>query len=234
MAEHIEDRVARLERLVAELQQHHAGAASHETASYEIRNGFLLSPTGAPVDFQESPNAGGAAYERTLVVIHFTAGRGFDYTSRHFMKDASDASAHFLVSKAEGDRLRQFVSTKQRAWHVGKSEWKGRGSCNGYALGIELDNAGPLDAEGLDRWGQRPAQVVELAGKLWEGFPDHQIGRTVDLILAMRVAHPTLLEVIGHQHCATPAGRKIDPGPAFPWATLAQELEGTGLEVIAA
>src|ERR1700712_209411 len=48
-----------------------------------------------------------------------------------------EVSAHFLVRR--DGALLQFVSCDARAWHAGKSSWKGRSDCNDFSVGIELE-----------------------------------------------------------------------------------------------
>ena len=101
-------------------------------------------------------------------------------------------SAHFLVRR--DGRLRQFVSCDQRAWHAGASSWRGRGNCNDWSIGIEL--------EGLE------GQTFEAA----------QYATLVALLAVLARRYP-LHEVVGHEHVAP--GRKLDPGPGFDWPRLA-------------
>lgn len=100
-------------------------------------------------------------------------------------------SAHFVIRR-DGELL-QFVSCEQRAWHAGRSCWRGRDNCNDYSIGIEL--------EGLEGGVFEDAQYDALAGLLPR--------------LARR--YP-LRAVAGHEHVAP--GRKADPGPGFEWARL--------------
>jgi len=44
----------------------------------------------------------------------------------------------------------QFVSADDRAWHAGRSHWRGRDNCNDDSIGIEL--------EGLEDTPFEPAQ----------------------------------------------------------------------------
>ena len=104
-------------------------------------------------------------------------------------------SAHFLVRR-DGE-LMQFVSCDQRAWHAGRSSWRGRENCNDYSIGIEL--------EGLEGERFEAAQYHALAALLRE--------------LAQR--YP-LEGVAGHEHVAR--GRKLDPGPGFDWVRLMSML----------
>ena len=97
-------------------------------------------------------------------------------------------SAHFLVQR-DGSLL-QFVPTDRRAWHAGASNFAGRGRCNDFSIGIEL--------EGTDTQPFEPAQYRTL----------------VALSLALQARH-ALADVVGHEHVAP--GRKTDPGPFFDW-----------------
>ena len=101
-------------------------------------------------------------------------------------------SSHFVIRR-DGELL-QFASTALRAWHAGRSSWRGRENCNDFSVGIEL--------EGLE--GER--------------FEDVQYARLVELLAALASAHPSLSELAGHEHVAP--GRKMDPGPGFEWPRL--------------
>lgn len=111
-------------------------------------------------------------------------------------------SAHFLIRR-RGDLL-QFVSTDARAWHAGKSVFRGLENCNDFSLGIEL--------EGTD---ERP-------------FTAKQYLRLARLTAQLQRRYPaiTLDRIVGHSDIAP--GRKTDPGPAFDWARLRAALEQSG------
>lgn len=111
-------------------------------------------------------------------------------------------SAHFVIRR--GGEVLQFVPTDRRAWHAGASSWRGRGDCNSWSVGIELEGLEGLDFE--------PAQLAALAR----------------LLRALRRRHP-LAEVVGHEHVAP--GRKADPGPGFAWATLRGALRARDLRL---
>jgi N-acetyl-anhydromuramoyl-L-alanine amidase len=104
-------------------------------------------------------------------------------------------SAHFVIRR-QGELL-QFVSCDQRAWHAGRSHWRGRSNCNDDSIGIEL--------EGLEGDTFTPAQYQALT--------------TLCQALAQR--YPTA-HVAGHEHVAP--GRKQDPGPGFDWAHWRAQL----------
>jgi AmpD protein len=104
-------------------------------------------------------------------------------------------SAHFFVRR--DGRLLQFVSCDQRAWHAGRSTWRGREDCNDFSVGIEL--------EGLEGSTFEAAQYLRLAR----------------LIRALASRYP-IEEVVGHEDVAP--GRKFDPGAGFDWACLRKRL----------
>lgn len=107
------------------------------------------------------------------------------YASIHGLR----VSAHFFIRR-DGELI-QFVSCLQRAWHAGDSNWRGRGRCNDFSIGVEL--------EGNDD----------------QPFSDAQYACLNRLIPALRAAYPDLCEVAGHADIAP--GRKTDPGPCFDW-----------------
>lgn len=112
-------------------------------------------------------------------------------------------SAHFVVRR--GGEVLQFVATDRRAWHAGASQWRGRGDCNSWSVGIEL--------EGLEGGSFEPAQYAALAR----------------LLRALRRRHPAIVEAVGHEHVAP--GRKADPGPGFRWPALRAALRGRWLRL---
>ncbi|MEO8298393.1 MAG: 1,6-anhydro-N-acetylmuramyl-L-alanine amidase AmpD [Burkholderiales bacterium] len=100
-------------------------------------------------------------------------------------------SAHFLLRR-DGE-LVQFVGVNERAWHAGASNWQGRGNCNDYSVGIELEGleGQPFEAAQYDA-------LVALLRQLRRGWP--------------------ITEVVGHEHVAP--SRKGDPGAGFDWRHL--------------
>ena len=99
-----------------------------------------------------------------------------------------EVSAHFLIRR-DGELI-QFVPCDRRAWHAGRSQWRGRERCNDFSIGIEIEGAD--DVPGTDRQYQVLAALVRA---LSERYP--------------------VQEVVGH--CDIAPGRKTDPGAAFDW-----------------
>lgn len=101
-------------------------------------------------------------------------------------------SAHFFVARDGG--VSQFVKCRDRAWHAGRSMFRGRDACNDFSIGIEL--------EGDDRGPFAAAQYESL----------------IPLLRALSARYPAIEAVVGHSQIAP--GRKSDPGPGFDWELL--------------
>lgn len=98
-------------------------------------------------------------------------------------------SSHFLVRRR--GELIQFVPCAKRAWHAGESSWKGRGRCNDFSIGVELEGTGETP------------------------FTDAQYRKLAELTRALQARYP-IADIAGHSDVAP--GRKHDPGPHFGWA----------------
>lgn len=109
-----------------------------------------------------------------------------------------EVSAHFLIERC--GRVTQFVSCHDRAWHAGRSQFKGRDNVNDFSIGIEL--------EGTDTESYTEAQYQSLNG----------------LTRCLQQYYPaiTLDRIIGHVDIAPE--RKTDPGPAFDWQRFRRSL----------
>ncbi|MFT4198184.1 MAG: N-acetylmuramoyl-L-alanine amidase [Pseudoxanthomonas sp.] len=143
--------------------------------------------------WQRSPNFN--QREPILIVLHYTAGQSAAQ-SLHTLKTRNSGgpvSVHYLIGR--DGRLYQLVRDDKRAWHAGGGRWGAITDVNSVSIGIELDNTG------------------------YEPFPDVQIDQLIVLLndLTARL-HIPRTQVIGHEDLAP--GRKIDPGPLFPWQRL--------------
>ncbi len=111
-------------------------------------------------------------------------------------------SAHLLIRR-DGE-LVQYVPFHRRAWHAGRSSWQGRGACNDFSIGIEL--------EGTDTDPFSWIQYRRLAASI------RSLCRTYPGLSPGRLA--------GHSDIAP--GRKTDPGRGFEWAKLRRLLAPRG------
>jgi AmpD protein len=112
--------------------------------------------------------------------------------------DGLRVSSHLLIRR-DGEVI-QFVPLGRRAWHAGDSSFRGQAACNDYSIGIEL--------EGTDDAPYTNAQYATLAPVL------HAIMSAYPAIDARRIAG----------HCDVAPGRKTDPGPAFDWLRMYDDL----------
>lgn len=147
-----------------------------------------------------------------MLVLHYT---GLNpKASEQWQKDPGGAalawlvnpqaqvSSHYLV-ETDG-RVFQLVPETLRAWHAGKSSWKGETDLNSASIGIEIVNLGHdhgIAGLGLPDY---PAKQIEAVialcqdiGKRWTIAPQR---------------------VLAHSDIAPE--RKGDPGEHFPWKQL--------------
>lgn len=109
-----------------------------------------------------------------------------------------EVSAHLLIRR-DGE-LVQYVPCQYRAWHAGRSHYRGRDNCNDFSIGIELEGCDHDPYEGVQY-----QQLVALLRGLFNAYPTLSADR-----------------LTGHSDIAP--GRKSDPGPAFNWRLLRRWL----------
>jgi len=191
----------------------------------------LFEGDGTPVPLQLSPNHGGALTPLFLVV-HYSATLSLQSTVGWFRGAAAGASAHLVVGR-QGEVV-QMVPFDQRAWHAGVSRWGPLDNLNSHSIGIELINAGGLDASGAGwvDWARNPIADDDLVvarhrhqatARGWQRFPQLQIARATEIAQALHRAY-RFLDVLGHDDVSP--HRKMDPGPAFPMEHFAAVVLG--------
>ncbi len=151
-----------------------------------------------------SPNYDRRAGAINTLVFHYTGMGDGALALRRLCQRQSKVSAHYLIE--EDGTVYALVDEKYRAWHAGRSFWRGLHDLNSHSIGIELVNPG-------HDLGYRP-------------FPKKQIGSLISLsksILARYAITP--FHVVGHGDIAP--WRKSDPGELFNWSLLAEN--GIGL-----
>ena len=146
-----------------------------------------------------APNWDERALRVTMIVLHYTGLADADGAVARLTDPAAKVSAHYLVH--EDGRVLRMVAEDKRAWHAGKSHWRGVTDVNSASIGIEIVNPG-------HEFGYRP-------------FHDEQIDAVVRLVSEIKDRHEISRgNVVGHSDIA-PA-RKRDPGELFPWHRLAK------------
>ena len=146
-----------------------------------------------------SPNFDDRDQPVSMLVLHYTGMPDAETAIERLCDPGSNVSCHYLVDE-DGGVLRM-VPEEKRAWHAGRSRWRGISGVNGVSIGIEIVNPG-------HEHGYRP-------------FPEEQIDALVRLVAEVKERHGiTRGNVVGHSDVA-PA-RKQDPGELFPWSRLAR------------
>ncbi|WP_433636272.1 N-acetylmuramoyl-L-alanine amidase [Kluyvera georgiana] len=151
-----------------------------------------------------------AAYPRIkMLVIHYTAD---DFDVSLTALTGKDVSVHYLIPAVPPlvrgkPRIWQLVPESELAWHAGASFWRGATRINDTSIGIELENRGWQKSEGTKFFTPfEPAQIQAL------------VPLAKDIIKRYNIEPQN---VVAHSDIAPQ--RKDDPGPLFPWQSLAQQ-----------
>ena len=100
-------------------------------------------------------------------------------------------SAHVLI-KRDGEII-QFVPFNMRALHAGESSFEGRGNCNDYSIGIELEGADDDD------------------------FEEIQYDKLCEVTIALQDEYKNITKENIKGHSDVAPRRKKDPGLFFKW-----------------
>ncbi|MET0597611.1 MAG: N-acetylmuramoyl-L-alanine amidase [Mesorhizobium sp.] len=160
--------------------------------------GFAPDHPGAEV--RVSPNFGmrREAVRPELIVLHYTGMETGEAAEAWLCDPISEVSSHYLVH--EDGRITQMVREADRAWHAGRSSWRGERDVNSLSIGIEVVNPGHA-------FGYRD-------------FTRAQVATVIALCRGIAERHGVRPEgVLAHSDVAP--GRKVDPGERFPWSELA-------------
>jgi N-acetylmuramoyl-L-alanine amidase len=130
------------------------------------------------------------------VVLHSTH-TSFEDAVATYLDPKTKISAHYVID-LEGD-LFQFVPEEKRAWHAGKSYWRGREALNDFSIGIELVDK---NSEGV---------IVPFTKK--------QVDALIFLFYDLYIKYHILPHnVVAHSDIAPE--RKDDPGIYLDWRYL--------------
>ena len=154
--------------------------------------------TPLPCSVASSPNHGDRKGRMVdAIILHYTDMPTADAALAVLRNPATEVSSHYLIDEQGG--LIQLVPESRRAWHAGRSYWQGERDLNSVSVGIEIANAG-------------------LRGG-FPAFPDRQIEAVIALCWDIVQRHGVAPDrILAHSDIAP--GRKVDPGPRFPWERL--------------
>jgi hypothetical protein len=96
--------------------------------------------------------------EPKIIVAHYTVSQTGPGVVATF--GARDSLSCHLTNFPDGTCV-QMVPFNRTAAHAGKSSWQGRSSCNGFSVGIEMVNPGPVFL--------RDSKYFDVNGREWTG-----------------------------------------------------------------
>ncbi len=156
------------------------------------------------------------------VVIHFTTADFAESLRLLTQRTERPVSAHYLVPES-GDSsyprsrllVHRLVDEERRAWHAGRSFWRGAEALNASSIGIEIVNRSACSGLDLLSDAATPEDACEF-----RDFDPEQIDLVIELLLDILERHPRIdpVDIVGHADIA--ANRRLDPGPKFPWRRL--------------
>ena len=179
------------------------------------------------VEYVSSPNQGGEISPK-FIVMHYTAGYTAQSAINTLCNPDRKASAH-IVLDTDGT-ITQLVDFHRKAWHAGKSAYKGHKWLNSKSIGIEIVNIGFLRLLGdkfQDSYGnvktieeigvdvlEAPHARVGSGNFYWPIYPEAQL-QALDVLTAKLIEEYNIIDIVSHEEIDL-NGWKTDPGPAFP------------------
>ena len=133
------------------------------------------------------------------IIIHYSAIKSYKEALSYLSERKNKVSSHFFINKS--GEIFYLVDIINRAWHAGRSYWKGINDVNSESIGIEMDNSG----HHYD----------------FENYTPKQINSLIQLLkyISMKF-NISKQNILGHSDVSP--YRKIDPGEKFPWKKLAR------------
>nr|WP_275365261.1 N-acetylmuramoyl-L-alanine amidase [Xenorhabdus bovienii] len=177
----------------------------------EVRNDYI-------VDHSHSYSTKQGIDSARFLVLHYTALN--DQNSLRVLT-GGNVGVHYLIPsrpKYENKEpvIFQLASENEKAWHAGRSDWRGYKNLNSNSIGIEIVNCGFKQHFIKKEWClYHPSQIDAL------------IRLAKDIIQRYQIE---AVNVVGHSDIAPL--RKKDPGPVFPWQALYQQGIGAWPDLI--
>jgi len=146
-----------------------------------------------------SPNHDERALPISMIVLHYTGMPDCQGALDRLTSAQAKVSSHYCID--EDGSIYRLVDEERRAWHAGKSYWRGIRDINSASIGIEIVNPG-------HEFGYRP-------------FTDEQMAALIPLVADLKDRYGIGRgNVVGHSDIAP--SRKEDPGELFPWDAFAK------------
>jgi N-acetylmuramoyl-L-alanine amidase len=161
----------------------------------------------------------------------------FNYSGHAETKESIDAldsnkvSGHFLIG--QDGSIHQLVDPQHRAWHAGHARLKLgttlESDVNSHSIGIILANRGmtnTVDDASAELITNSIGGILNNKPTYAYRYTNDQISAIVSLVSHLKIKDYDIKTFTSHAEVATSpqgiAGRKIGPGPLFPWKELAE------------
>ena len=128
-------------------------------------------------------------YDNNYVISFFTNKLNYDAHESFKELEQLRVSSHLFIRRS-GEVI-QFVPFNKKAWHAGKSNYKGRENFNEFSIGIELE------------------------GSVDDVFTDNQYHRLKIVIQELKELYPSIKDSNILRHSDIAPNRKKDPGKYF-------------------
>ena len=157
------------------------------------------------------------------LVLHFTSENHEESLRLLTQRTDAPVSAHYLVPDPRDPGwgrddvvVLRLVPEERRAWHAGRSYWAGTTALNDSSIGIEIVNESRCETPAGMNVVEHPAQ----RRCTFEPYDEDQLDALLELLQGILARHPDIdpQDVVAHADI-TP-GRRVDPGPLFPWKRL--------------
>jgi len=169
------------------------------------------------IEFIESPHKSKRTAAIDTIVIHYTAANRISSTINWFKDPRAKVSAHYVIGR--DGRIVQMVKDELKAWHAGKSYFRGRRNVNNFSIGFEM------------------------VGTRESGYTEEQYRSCVYVCSLLYEKYDISLDnIVGHEDVSgdeavklgirTESNKKIDPGPKWDWGKFHQyfaELMNTSI-----
>ena len=157
------------------------------------------------------------------LVLHFTSENHADSLRLLTEPSGAPVSAHYLVPDPRDATwgrdevvVLQLVPEARRAWHAGRSHWAGTTALNDSSIGIEIVNVSRCETPA----GMNAVRDPRERTCRFQPFAPGQLDVVIELASGILRRHPDIdpEDVVAHADIAP--GRRVDPGPLFPWKRL--------------
>ncbi len=150
-----------------------------------------------------------APFDASGVTVHYTATKNFEQAHKALMDRG--LNYHFIIER--DGAIIQTAKLTHSVYHAGKAMWNGK-SPNRHHIAIALVSWGRVEPDGTTWAGTKISQgeIEKRRGLHWHVATGAQEASLINLCRWLVCLGINPQEICGHDECAIPNGRKIDPG----------------------